>query len=120
MKKVIVTGLFLFALVYAGMSSVHAVYWLYILFFIYGVYAALTDGISSAWISRHCGKEERGTALGLYKSLSSICLMIASVIAGLLWVKISFTVALLYSAIGVFFVAFYFIFFVKERFKLKD
>ena len=109
MKKAFIVGLILFAVVYAGMSMVHENFWLFLWFFIYGVYAAFTDGVSSAWISKHCSKEERGTAIGFYKSMSSICLLVASAIAGLLWMQFSPHIALVYSAGGALLVTFYFL-----------
>ncbi len=109
MKKAFIVGLILFAMVYAGMSVVHENVWLYIWFFIYGVYAAFTDGVSSAWISKHCSKEERGTAIGFYKGMSSICLLFASAIAGLLWMHFSPHVALMFSVVGALVVVFYFL-----------
>ena len=108
MKKAFIVGLILFAIVYAGMSVVHDNFWLFTWFFVYGVYAAFTDGVSSAWISKNCSKEERGTALGFYKSFSSICLLLASTIAGLLWI-LSPHVALMCSAAGALLVVVYFI-----------
>jgi MFS family permease len=115
MKKAFITGLILFAAVYAGMSAVHENFWLFLWFFIYGIYAAFTDGVSSAWISKNCSKEERGTALGFYKSMSSICLLMASTITGLIWMRFSPHIALLYSTTGAVAVAFYFLLTAKEK-----
>ena len=109
MMKAFITGLILFAIVYAGMSSVHQNAWLFTWFFVYGAYAAFTDGISSAWISKHCNRDERGTAIGFYKSFSSICLMMASAIAGYLWIQFSPQIALMFSAIGALLVVLYFL-----------
>jgi predicted MFS family arabinose efflux permease len=57
----------------------------YVLFGLYGVYMAATEGISKAWLTNLTKKEETGTAVGLFVSLQSISLMIASAVAGLLW-----------------------------------
>lgn len=54
-------------------------------FFIYGLYSAFTDGISKAWISRLCGPDEKGLAMGLFAALGSMATLIASLLAGLLW-----------------------------------
>ena len=55
------------------------------LFFLYGFYAAATEGISKAWITNICAKEDTATAIGTFTAFQSICTMIASSLAGLLW-----------------------------------
>jgi MFS family permease len=108
MKRTFSIGLLLFAVTYAGMSLTNSILELYIWFFSYGLYAAFTEGVANAWLSNNSSNEERGTALGLYKSAASICLLLASVIAGLLWTHISPFVALVYSSIGALVAMFYF------------
>jgi len=108
MKKTFSIGLALFAIVYAGMSINTSQLSLYILFFVYGLFAAFTEGVSTAWISKHCSREERGTAMGLYKSSSSICLLLSSTIVGFLWMHFSPFVALSSSAVGAVCVIIYF------------
>lgn len=108
MKKTFSIGLVLFAVVYAGIGFAKSEMELFIYFFVYGVYAAFTEGVSNAWISKHCSKEERGTAIGLYKSISSICLLLASTLAGFLWMSFSPFIALTSSAVGALLVIFYF------------
>lgn len=87
-RNIFMLGLFLFAVVYAGfaLNENLQVYW--ILFLIYGIYAACTEGIAKAWISNLVKPEETGTAIGAYVSLASICALIASSLAGLLWYEI--------------------------------
>ena len=51
LKKVFIFGLSLFAIVYFGMATNTNLYVFFGLFFLYGVYAAATEGISKAWIS---------------------------------------------------------------------
>lgn len=115
MKTSFIIGLFFFTAVYAGMGLLEiSGTVLYALFFLYGVYSAATDGVSKAWISRVCKKEEAGTALGFYASASSISAMLASGIAGLLWVTYFPEFTFLVTAIAACVVALYFIFIVKE------
>jgi len=116
MKSSFVIGLFFFTAVYAGMAflDINGVM-LYVLFFLYGVYSAATDGVSKAWISRVCDKSEAGTALGFYASASSISAMLASSLAGVLWVGFFPEFTFLVTAIAAFVVALYFIFIVKEN-----
>lgn len=85
LKRVFITGLMLFAAVYFGMSFDVGVYGFFGLFFLYGVYAAATEGISKAWIAQISDSKDMGTAIGTYAGLQSICLLIASSFAGWVW-----------------------------------
>lgn len=85
LKKVFVSGLVLFAMVYLGMAYNTNLYVFFALFFLYGVYAAATEGISKAWISNITDKKDTATAIGTFTGFQSICAMIASSLAGFLW-----------------------------------
>ncbi len=87
LKKMFVIGLILFAVVYLGMAVNTNIYGFLGLFFLYGIYAAATDGISKAWISNISDKKDTATAIGTYSSFQSICTMLASSFAGLIWFK---------------------------------
>jgi MFS family permease len=84
-KKVFLGGLFLFAIVYGGFMLNESVAGVYVLFFLYGLYAAATEGIAKAWITNMAHHQNTGTAIGLYTSLESISSLMASVVAGILW-----------------------------------
>lgn len=84
-KNIFLFGLVLFTLTYSGMAKSESVIAYYLIFGIYGIYMAATEGISKAWISNLVKKEDTGTAIGLFVSLQSISLMIASAIAGFIW-----------------------------------
>ena len=83
LKKIFITGLFVFAIVYAGMAYADLPIHFYCLFFLYGIYAAATEGISKAWISNISAKENTATAIGTYSAFQSICTMLASSLAGI-------------------------------------
>jgi MFS family permease len=85
LKTIYISGLFLFAIMYYGMSVNTSVYFFFVLFFIYGVYAAATEGISKAWISNITDKKDTATAIGTFSGLQSICTMLASSLTGLIW-----------------------------------
>lgn len=85
MKKIFVLGLLLFALVYGGFALNPAPFMVFVLFFLYGLFAAASEGVAKAWISNISAAEETATAIGLYTSLQSICAFTASSIAGLIW-----------------------------------
>ena len=85
LKKIFLVGLFVFAVVYAGFAVNSNLVIFFVLFFLYGVYAAATEGISKAWISTIVSKNETATAIGTYSGLQSICALLASSLTGFLW-----------------------------------
>ena len=80
-------GVVLFSLTYIGLAySDGSTTWIVIvLFMIYGLYAACTEGIAKAWISKIVDGKEVGSAIGNYSALESIATMLASSIGGLVW-----------------------------------
>lgn len=85
LKTVYIFGLFLFTIVYFGMSVSSNLYFTLAMFFIYGVYSASTEGISKAWITNIADKKDTATAIGLYTGLQSVFTMLASSVTGLVW-----------------------------------
>ena len=87
LKKVFLAGLLLFGLVYAGMSVPGGPAWFLVLFFLYGLYAAATEGISKAWISNISDPKDTATAIGTFTGIQSICTLLASTLTGWLWTR---------------------------------
>ena len=87
LKKVFLAGLFIFAIVYAGFAVNNNLIIFFVLFFLYGLYAAATEGISKAWVSNIVSKKETATAIGTYTGLQSICTLLASSLTGFLWYR---------------------------------
>lgn len=85
MKKVFVLGLLLFAIVYTGFAFNKNPFGVYVLFALYGIYAAATEGIAKAWITNIAHEKNTATAIGFYTSCQSIAAFTASSIAGLIW-----------------------------------
>ena len=84
-KKLFIAGLALFAVVYAGFAFDPSIVTIFILFAIYGLFSAATDGVSKAWITNIAHNENTATAVGFYTSCQSICTLGASTIAGFIW-----------------------------------
>lgn len=99
LKTIFVSGLFVFSLVYLGMAIFSELYIFFILFFLYGIYAAATEGISKAWISNISDSKDTATAIGTFTGLQSICTMLASSLTGVIWFEFGATVAFLSTAI---------------------
>jgi MFS family permease len=84
-KTVFLVGLVLFALVYTLFGITASPVVIFAAFFIYGIYAAATEGISKAWITNMAHHKNTATAVGFYSSWQSIASLLASIIAGILW-----------------------------------
>ena len=108
-KNIFITGLLLFALVYFLFGLSTSAVLLFVSFFLYGIYAAATEGISKAWITNLSSKSNTATAIGFYTSCQSICSLFASAIAGLLWSSFNSTVAFFTTSFITLFVIFFFI-----------
>jgi MFS family permease len=99
LKKIFLSGLFVFAIVYAGFAVNDNLIIFFILFFLYGLYAAATEGISKAWISNIVDKSETATAIGTYSGLQSICALLASSLTGFLWYSFGSLITFLITAL---------------------
>ena len=114
-KKVILLGFILFAIVYGGFAFNPSVAVIFILFSIYGFYAAATEGVIKAWITNLAHKENTATAIGFYTSCESICALLASIIAGTLWTSWGSTSTFIITASIALIVFFYFLLRIKTK-----
>jgi MFS family permease len=107
LKSMLISGLVVFAIVYSGMGFASSLPIFGVLFFLYGIYAASTEGISKALISNLAKKGETATALGFYNSFASICTLLASSLAGVIWYAFGPRPLFLVSGAGTMLVAVY-------------
>jgi MFS family permease len=108
-KKVFLSGLFLFAVVYTGFAFNPSTLVIFILFFIYGIYAAATEGVSKAWITNMAHTENTATAIGFYTSCESFSTLFASIAAGMIWTGFGSLYTFLITAIIAIVVLVYFL-----------
>ncbi len=91
-KRIIIGGWGIYALSYLGFALAspawHVIY-VILLFALYGVYYGAAEGVTRAFVADMVPKERRGTAYGLYHGAIGLSLLLASVIAGLLWEAVS-------------------------------
>jgi MFS family permease len=87
--RVLSISFFLFAAVYAGFGAATDQPMLLILFPVYGVYMAMSEGVGKAYIANLVPQETRGTALGLFYTSTGIMTLFSSLIAGFLWNYVS-------------------------------
>lgn len=116
-KKVFLLGLAIFAAVYFGMGLSHNLFVYCAIFFIYGIYTAATDGTSKAWISTICDKKDTATAIGTYTGFQSISTLVASTLAGLVWVSFGANALFITTGILTILVILYMLFAVQENTK---
>jgi MFS family permease len=98
LKKIFIAGLFAFSIVYLGFAFNNNIIVFFLLFFMYGVYAAATEGISKAWITNIADSSETATAIGTYSGFQSICALVASSLCGLLWFNFGAKITFLITA----------------------
>jgi MFS family permease len=103
LKKMLFIGIALFVFAYLGMyfsehSPGYAVF--IIVFLLYGLYAAATEGVAKALLSNISDPSDTATAIGTYSAFQSIAALIASALAGFLWFSFGSSVVFIFSAMG--------------------
>ncbi len=114
-KKVLSFGFLIFGIVYGCFAFQPSEVVIFILFFIYGIYAGATDGVSKAWITNIAHDNNTATAIGFYTSCESVCTLLASIIAGALWASFGSFYTFGITAIISFFVVIYFLLGIRQR-----
>lgn len=84
-RYLVAAGYGVFALVQFVFALSIAGWVVWILFAVYGLYHALTDGVLGAWIAAAAPGSKRGRAYGWYSAISGASALVASLWAGLLW-----------------------------------
>jgi len=82
---VVLGGYLVFAAVYTGFAFAASWPAVTLLFAVYGVYIAATEGTSKALISRATSLTERAAAIGLQATLTGLASLVASSLGGVLW-----------------------------------
>lgn len=99
-KKLMMFGLFVFVLVYLGFGYANESWQFWALFLIYGLYMGATDGIGKALAVDLSPSEMKATSLGILGTVTGICTIFASTIAGLLWDHAGTSWTFIYGASG--------------------
>jgi len=85
--RIITFSFLYYGVLYMGFAFAKQLYMIWVLFFLYGVYYGLSEGIYRAYISQIVEPENRGTAFGIFNTGIGIVLLPASIITGLVWDK---------------------------------
>jgi MFS family permease len=99
-RKVLMMGLAVFAAVYLGFGFVLMTWQYWALFGVYGLYMGATDGVGKALAIDLVPSDAKATAVGILGTVTGLCTIVASVVAGLLWDHVGSTSTFLYGAIG--------------------
>jgi len=98
-KRILVSSFFLFAMTYLLFGINQSMTWIWFLFALYGVYMALSEGISKAYICRIASHEFIATSFGAYQTIIGVCTFFSSLIAGILWSNINPSAPFIFGSI---------------------
>jgi MFS family permease len=97
-RRLLVFGFAGYALVYLGFALAGSAVAPWLLFALYGVPYAATEGMTRAYVCDLAGPERRGTVLGAYTFVLGLAALPASTIAGVLWDTVSHSAPFAVSA----------------------
>jgi len=88
-RRLAVAGYLVFAVAYAMMALVGSAAGAWLGFLVYGVYMGVADGNGRALLAQMSPSDRRATAFGVYHGVVGLAALPASVVAGLLWERVS-------------------------------
>jgi len=84
-RNVLIAGWLVYAGVYLGMALASSAWQVWLLYALYGIYYAMSEGVARALVADLVATEQRGTAYGLFHAAIGLTALPASLIAGILW-----------------------------------
>ena len=88
-KRIILLGFVLFAFLYFGFAVAKSSILIWVLFALYGIFMALTEGIQKAFLATIIPSNFKATAFGVYATAVGLATLPASLIGGILWDRVS-------------------------------
>ena len=88
-RTLIGAGWIVYALVYLGFAVYDTPLAVVLIFLAYGLFFGLTEGVEKAWIADLAPAASRGTAFGIYNGMLGAGSLVASVLFGLVWTRVS-------------------------------
>ena len=113
-KWLIIAGWGIYVGTYIGLALASDVWHIVLITVTYGLYSGLADGVSKAFVADIVSPRRRGMAYGLYHGTVGFAVLLASVIAGVLWDQINPSAAFYFGAAMSGMAMIGMIFFVKE------
>lgn len=99
-KALMVSGLFIFCMVYLGFGLATSAWHFWALFLIYGLYMGATEGVGKALAIDLSPDGFKATSVGMLGTVTGLCTIFASFAAGILWDQIGPSWAFFYAAGG--------------------
>lgn len=87
-RSVLVAGYVVYGLTYLGFAFFNSAAASWVLWGVYGLYVACTEGVEKALVADLAPKEHRATVLGLHATVVGLGLLPASLVAGVLWTRL--------------------------------
>jgi MFS family permease len=84
-RKLMLAGWLVYGLIYLGFALARNGAQMWILFGLYGIYYALTEGTAKALVADLVPQDQRGTAYGYFNAAIGFAALPASLVAGALW-----------------------------------
>lgn len=97
--KIITAGYLIFAITYFCFGSAQSSIIVWLLFPLYGVFSAMTDGVQKVVAIQIGDPQLKGTMIGLMHTTLGIFQLPASIIAGFLWAKIGVGVPFYFGSV---------------------
>jgi MFS family permease len=88
-RTLIAAGWLWYAGIYAAFAYFDRAAIVVTVFLAYGIYFGLTEGVEKAWIADLASAETRGTAFGFYNAAIGIGSLVASLLFGAIWTRVS-------------------------------
>ncbi|PJF43797.1 MAG: MFS transporter [Phototrophicales bacterium] len=84
-KRIILGGWLIYGLVYLGLAFAETGAQIWVMYSLYGIYYAATQGTAKAVIADFVPMEQRGVAYGYYNAIVGFMALPSSLLAGVLW-----------------------------------
>ncbi len=96
-RAVLVAGYAVYGLTYLGFAVCESPAWSWVLWSVYGIYVACTEGVEKALVADLAPGEHRATTLGLHALIVGIGLLPASWLAGWMWERLGHQAVFLFG-----------------------
>jgi MFS family permease len=84
-RRVYLAGLIVFATVYGSLAYSLNLTMIIVVFALYGIFAAVNESVTKAWLSTKLHTGTQGTGIGLYLTLNALASLAATLGTGLVW-----------------------------------
>ena len=98
-KNLIISGLFIYSLAYAGFAFATRSVHVWILFGVYGLYYGLANGTMRALVADLAGEKRRALAFGVYHGAMGLTALPASLLFGWIWQSLGVSAAFGFGAV---------------------